>query len=171
MISFIGFVSSLIFTFSGLFCFSGSNLLPINYSFASIFHFTGNPPTDLGVDHGHLQKCPDSPNCVVSQTDDDEHYIKPLTYQSDRQSAYDNFLKILSVVPNTEIVEQTEDYIRTESTSKIMGFVDDGEFYFPSEEKVIHWRSASRLGESDLGVNRRRLEQIRLAFEDFTKKA
>ena len=65
-------------------------------------------------------------------------------------------------------MEQTDDYIRTQSTSKIMGFVDDAEFYFPTDIKVIHWRSASRLGESDLGVNRRRLEQIRLAFNDFT---
>jgi uncharacterized protein (DUF1499 family) len=47
-----------------------------------------------------------------------------------------------------------------------MGFVDDLEFYFPREESVIHLRSAARLGESDLGVNRRRLEQIRLALKD-----
>jgi uncharacterized protein (DUF1499 family) len=47
-----------------------------------------------------------------------------------------------------------------------MGFVDDGEFYFPTEQNLIHMRSAARLGESDLGVNRRRLEQIRLALKD-----
>jgi uncharacterized protein (DUF1499 family) len=70
-------------------------------------------------------------------------------------------------VPDTKIVEQKDNYIRTESRSKIMGFVDDAEFYFPEDDNIIQWRSASRLGESDLGVNRRRLEQIRLAFEDF----
>jgi uncharacterized protein (DUF1499 family) len=47
-----------------------------------------------------------------------------------------------------------------------MGFVDDTEFYFPPDEAIIHVRAAARLGESDLGVNRRRLEQIRLALKD-----
>ena len=164
----IAIFSSIIISFSGLLSFSPANMPPSTPVLASIFHFAGNPPTNLGVSDGQLSKCPDSPNCVVSQTDDDAHYIQPLNYQSDRDSAYDSLVKVLSVVPNTEIVEQTDDYIRTQSTSKIMGFVDDAEFYFPAEEKVVHWRSASRLGESDLGVNRRRLEQIRLAFNDLT---
>ena len=109
-------------------------------------------PTNLGVTDGKLPNCPPSPNCVVSQNGDETHYIKPLTYKGDRTEAYNSFVKILSVVPETKIVEQKEDYIRTESRSKIMGFVDDAEFYFPSDENIIHWRSASRLGESDLGV-------------------
>ena len=51
-----------------------------------------------------------------------------------------------------------------------MGFVDDTEFYFPVDEKVVQVRAAARMGESDLGVNRRRIEQIRLAFNDLTKR-
>ena len=77
---------------------------------------------------------------------------------------------MLGVVPRTTIIEETEDYIRVESSSRLLGFVDDAEFYLPADEKVIHVRSASRLGESDLGVNRRRLEQIRLAFKDLGGK-
>ncbi|BAQ60243.1 hypothetical protein GM3708_649 [Geminocystis sp. NIES-3708] len=134
--------------------------------FGAIFHFEGKIP-NLGVTDGKLLNCPPSPNCVVSQDGDENHYIDPLQYEGDRTQAFNSLVKILSVVPNTKIVEQKENYIRTESRSKIMGFVDDGEFYFPSDKNMIYWRSASRLGESDLGVNRRRLEQIRLAFEDF----
>ena len=52
-----------------------------------------------------------------------------------------------------------------------MGFVDDSEFYFSKDKNVIQMRSAARLGESDLGVNRRRLEQIRLAFQDLEQRA
>jgi uncharacterized protein (DUF1499 family) len=89
-----------------------------------------------------------------------------LTYPGDFPTAKAQILKILSVVPRTTVVEQTDDYIRAESTSRLMGFVDDLEFYFPPDQAVIEWRSASRLGESDLGVNRRRLEQIRLALAD-----
>jgi len=72
----------------------------------------------------------------------------------------------LSVVPRTEVIEDTGDYIHTESTSRIFKFVDDAEFYLPKGENVIQVRSASRVGESDLGVNRRRIEQIRLALVD-----
>jgi uncharacterized protein (DUF1499 family) len=64
------------------------------------------------------------------------------------------------------VVEQTDNYIRAQSKSRIFKFIDDLEFYFPTDEQVIHLRSASRVGESDLGVNRRRLEQIRLALGD-----
>lgn len=120
----------------------------------------------VGLDNGQFDPCPTSPNCVVSQNGDDEHEIAPIDYQGDRQSAKETLLKVLSVVPRTEVVEETEDYIHTESTSRIFKFVDDAEFYFPEDENIIHVRSASRVGESDLGVNRRRIEQIRLAMED-----
>ena len=169
LLPFIAIFSSLIVSLSGWFSFP-----PATASYpvmAAIFHFSGTTPNNLGVEQNHLSQCPSTPNCVVSQTDDGEHFIEPLSYNIDRQKAYDSLVKVLSVVPNTEIVAQTDNYIRTESTSKIMGFVDDAEFYFPTEEKVIHWRSASRLGESDLGVNRRRLEQIRFAFNDLNQNS
>lgn len=128
--------------------------------------FAGTPPSDLGIQDGQLSPCPDSPNCVVSQNADEEHAIAPLTYNSDRNTAREAVLKVLSVVPRTQVIEQTEDYIRFESRSRLLGFVDDGEFYFPAEDNTIQVRSASRLGESDLSVNRRRIEQIRLALQD-----
>lgn len=140
--------------------------------------FSGAVPNNLGVTEQRLAPCPASPNCVASQdpADDQEHYIAPLTYGGDlaesrsgeRQIAKMQIVKILGVVPRTVIVEQTDNYIHAESTSRLMGFVDDLEFYFPPDQNLIEWRSASRLGESDLGVNRRRLEQIRFAFADLT---
>jgi hypothetical protein len=65
-----------------------------------------------------------------------------------------------------QIRTQTDNYIHAISKSRIFKFVDDVEFYFPSDKSVIHIRSASRVGDSDFGVNRRRLEQIRLALRD-----
>lgn len=128
--------------------------------------FTGTP-TVLGLEDDHLASCPESPNCVVSQGDaDEDHSISPIEYTSDRDTARDLLLKVLSVVPRTDVIDQTDDYIHVESTSRLLGFVDDGEFYFPADESVIHVRSSARMGESDLGVNRRRLEQIRLAMAD-----
>ena len=120
----------------------------------------------IGLNDGQLSPCPESPNCVVSQNGDEKHSVAPIPYTSDRITAKETLLKVLSVVPRTEVVKQTNNYIHTESTSRIFKFVDDAEFYFPKDKKVIQVRSASRVGESDLGVNRRRIEQIRLAMED-----
>ncbi|AFY41773.1 DUF1499 domain-containing protein [Nostoc sp. PCC 7107] len=122
--------------------------------------------SNLGVDHGHLTSCPSSPNCVVSQDADVEHSIDAIAYHTDRDTARATLLKVLTVVPRTEVIEQTDNYIHALSKSRIFKFVDDVEFYFPTDESVIHIRSASRVGQSDLGVNRRRLEQIRLALRD-----
>lgn len=115
---------------------------------------------------GSLPPCPVSPNCVVSQNADADHTIDPIVYHVDRNTAKQTLLKVLSVVPRTEVIQQTDDYIHAISKSRIFQFVDDVEFYLPMDEAVIHIRSASRLGEYDLGVNRRRLEQIRLALQD-----
>ena len=68
---------------------------------------------------------------------------------------------VIKAMPRAEILQQTEDYLYAEFTSQWMGFVDDVEFYLPDSPGVIHVRSASRLGESDLGVNRQRIEAIR----------
>jgi uncharacterized protein (DUF1499 family) len=120
----------------------------------------------VGISNDRLEPCPVSPNCVVSQNADKTHQISAIEYNRDRSEAKELLLKVLSVTPRTQIIEQTDNYIHAESKSRIFGFVDDVEFYFPNNEKAIEIRSASRVGESDLGVNRRRLEQIRLALQD-----
>lgn len=122
--------------------------------------------SNLGVKDNYLSPCPETPNCVVSQNTDETHKISPIIYHTDLATARETLVKVLTVVPRTEIIEEEDNYIRAQSKSRIFGFVDDLEFYFPSDEQVIHLRSASRVGESDLGVNRRRLEQIRLAMDD-----
>lgn len=132
--------------------------------------FAGTAPANLGLQDDRLSPCPPSPNCILSQDSDPAHSIAPLAYHSDRSRAYDNLLKVLSVVPRTRIVTQTDNYIRVEFESRLLGFVDDGEFYFPAEDSIIQVRSASRLGESDLGVNRTRMEQIRLALQDLEER-
>ncbi|MEM6598145.1 MAG: DUF1499 domain-containing protein [Cyanobacteria bacterium P01_D01_bin.36] len=132
--------------------------------------FTGERPDNLGVVDGHLAGCPASPNCVVSQGADEEHAIAPITYAGDRTTARNQLIDIIGVVPRTKIVLQSDDYILAESESRLMGFVDDTEFYLPEGENVIQVRAAARMGESDLGVNRRRIEQVRLAFADLAQR-
>ncbi|MEA5466614.1 DUF1499 domain-containing protein [Leptothoe sp. PORK10 BA2] len=129
--------------------------------------FTGTPSTDIGLHDTQLSGCPASPNCVSSNaaSDDGEHYIAPLAYTAGQDAVKAQLVAILQNQPRTKIVEQTDDYIRVEFTSRLMGFVDDTEFYFLPDGHTIVMRSAARLGESDLGVNRRRLEQFRLALQ------
>jgi len=122
--------------------------------------------SSLGIESGSLSPCPASPNCVVSQNADAKHTIAPITYNVTRDKARETLLKVLTVVPRTQIIKQTDNYIHAISKSRIFKFVDDVEFYFPSDKSIIHIRSASRVGDSDFGVNRTRLEQIRLALRD-----
>ena len=123
----------------------------------------GSRPDNLGIADGRLAKCPDSPNCVNSQTTDEKHSITPFTYDGSRQDAIQRLKQAVSDLKRTQIVEERDDYLRIECTSALFRFVDDVEFYFP-EENVIHVRSASRLGYSDLGVNRKRVETLRELF-------
>ena len=111
--------------------------------------FASSRPDNIGVKEGTLANCPASPNCVVSQGADAEHAIAPISYSTDRATARQNLIDILGVVPRTQIVEQRDNYILAESESRLMGFVDDSEFYFPEEEKVIQMRvsrSTGRIG-------------------------
>ena len=122
---------------------------------------------DLGTNDSMLTPCPKTPNCVSSQAHDEKHYIEPLIYSGTQQDAHDRLLQILESEKRTEILTDQENYIRVEFTSAVFRFVDDVEFYFPKEkadETVIHVRSASRVGSSDLGANRKRIERIRSKF-------
>lgn len=126
-----------------------------------MFNFSGQRPSNLGIKEGQLAACPNTPNCVSSQSQDSEHYIEPLTYNSSPQEAMAKLKQVIEGMERTEIIEQTDNYLYAEFTSKLMGFVDDVEFYLDEAKKVIHVRSAARLGKSDLGVNRKRVETIR----------
>ncbi|NEQ29597.1 MAG: DUF1499 domain-containing protein [Leptolyngbya sp. SIO4C5] len=132
-----------------------------------LFSFSGERPSSLGVKEGQLAACPDSPNCVNSQATDSEHSIAPLRYDSASSTPSEAIARLKSIIQamdRTKIVKESSDYLYAEFTSQLMGFVDDVEFFAPAGESVVHVRSASRLGKSDLGVNRKRIEAIRQQF-------
>ncbi|MGH8454105.1 MAG: DUF1499 domain-containing protein [Nevskiales bacterium] len=123
---------------------------------------SGKRPTNLGVTNGKLAPCPSKPNCVSSQAPDKAHAIAPLAFKGDAAAAMQKLKKLLESMPRTQIVDSRADYLYAECSTAMMGFVDDVEFY--CDGKVIHARSASRLGYSDWSVNRKRIEAIRAAF-------
>ncbi|MGB3693779.1 MAG: DUF1499 domain-containing protein [Spirulinaceae cyanobacterium] len=127
--------------------------------------FAGKRPNQLGVRDGKLTPCPGTPNCVNSQSDRPQEEIPPLAYDSTPEVAMAKLKGVVEGMERTKIVEESSHYLYAEFTSKLMGFVDDVEFHLNEATKVIDVRSASRLGKSDLGVNRQRVEEIREKFE------
>jgi len=118
-------------------------------------------PKMTGLKNGQLNGCPDKPNCVSSQAPDQDHKIEPIHYQGQSTDIINKLKKILNADEAFSITKQKADYIGARYISGFFGFIDDVEFHFPDEKKIIHIRSASRVGYNDLGANRKRLEKIR----------
>ena len=123
-----------------------------------MFNFSGKRPENLGVTDGKLTACPGTPNCVCSQSDRPQEKIEPLPAVS-----LDKLRQVIEGLERTTIIEQSDNYLYAEFKSKLMGFVDDVEFFHDGQ--AIQVRSASRLGKSDLGANRERVETIRSAIQ------
>lgn len=121
-------------------------------------------PAILGVLDGQLVDCPNSPNCVSSQADDDRHKVNPILYTTSMVEAKGKLMGVLAAMPQTTVVVEQSDYVHAEFRTRLLHFIDDVEFYFDDEEKKIELRSASRMGYDDLGLNRRRVEEIRKRF-------
>ena len=126
-----------------------------------LFSCAGKLPTNLGVEALRLAPCPSSPNCVSSDAADSTHSIAAFALAMPAGDAWPAVRGALESLSRIEIIAETSDYLHAECTSAVFGFVDDLELHLRAAEGVIAVRSASRLGYSDLGVNRRRIEDLR----------
>jgi uncharacterized protein (DUF1499 family) len=120
----------------------------------------GKRPSNLGVSEAKLAPCPSTPNCVSSD-DTGDHAIAPLRLAKPSAEAWRSVREAVSDLPRTRIVTDEAEYLHAECRSAVFGFVDDLELHLRGEEGIIAVRSASRVGHSDLGVNRRRVEKLR----------
>ncbi len=125
---------------------------------------SGNRPA-TGLVDAKLSPCPDSPNCVSSDTENNEQKVEPFALRLPPEDAWTLLIDQVSRLPRTTIVTQQPRYLHVECRSQLFGFVDDLEFHLRPEEQVIAVRSASRTGYSDLGVNRKRVEELRQAIQ------
>tara|TARA_B100001094_G_C18146987_1_gene781366 strand:- start:332 stop:736 length:405 start_codon:yes stop_codon:yes gene_type:complete len=118
--------------------------------------------TYLGLQKdGFLSRCPDSPNCVCScHPDDKKSFSEPYLLKTNIITTQTKLRKIIDQWPGATLVKETSDYWHVEFVSKIMKFVDDLEVLFDDDKKLMHIRSASRLGYSDLGANRKRVTKL-----------
>jgi uncharacterized protein (DUF1499 family) len=115
----------------------------------------GEPVHTLGVRENKLAPCPASPNCVSSFEENNAHNIHPIA------ANLDQIAQVIVELTSANIVNASENYLHVEFTSRIMRYVDDVEFLYSKTKNITHVRSASRVGYSDFGVNRKRVEKIR----------
>jgi len=114
----------------------------------------GARPASLGVRQGRLAACPWRPNCVSSLDPGDRHRISPIPFAGTGRAAIEKLAGIVRSLPRASVITSTENYLHAEFRSALFRFADE-------PAGVIQVRSASRVGFSDLGVNRRRIEAIR----------
>ncbi len=120
---------------------------------------------ELGLRDGTLCPCPDRPNCVSSLATDETHRVVPFPLPSPADAAWESLRRIVADTPRTRLLEETGTYLRYEVTSLIFRFKDDLEFHLRPREKRIDVRSASRVGYSDFGVDRARVEAVRAKYD------
>ena len=118
--------------------------------------FSGKRPANLGAAGGRLAPPRATPNCVSSQADlgDRTHYVEPLRFSGDPARAWAALAAVVSGTERASIVRADERYLYAEFTSRLMGYVDDVEFLLDAPARLIHVRSASRLGIRDFEIGR-----------------
>lgn len=116
-----------------------------------------------GLMNDQLSPCPDTPNCVCSEDSSSPAYIAPLSFSGTAENAWQT-VKYAVVAAGGIITIERPSYLQAHFTSRWLRFVDDVELRMDADNQVIHVRSASRVGHSDFGVNRKRVEKLRLLF-------
>ena len=119
----------------------------------------------IGCQDGQLAPCPSRPNCVCSQSTSAAHAIDPIVVPESMVDPFDRLAQVMSDWPRARLITRTSNYLHVEVRTALFRFVDDVEFCWDADRSLIHVRSASRLGYSDLGTNRRRMERIRHQFQ------
>ncbi|MBN2054061.1 DUF1499 domain-containing protein [bacterium] len=115
----------------------------------------------IGIHNEKLQVCPDTPNCVCSDAEDTLHRVEPFALELSADQAWPLVCELIGQLPRTRIITSTDHYLHAEVRTAFFRFVDDLELHLRPRQQLIAVRSASRLGRSDLGVNRKRIEHLR----------
>lgn len=127
-----------------------------------LFNQFGTRPAVIGLQAGNrLADCPESPNCACTQATRAEQQIEPIPLTGTAQEAMAAIRSAVDQTGGMRVVTSEGTYLHATASSLVFRFVDDVEFFVDEEQRVIHLRSASRVGYSDMGANARRLAQLR----------
>ncbi len=112
----------------------------------------------------NIGPCSSSPNCVSSEDERDSHKMERIPFKGAAESAMEKIVETLKSFDNAKVVHRRDNYVRAEFKSAIFKFVDDVELLVNPDKNEIKFRSASRTGYYDFGVNRRRMEEFKERF-------
>jgi|LLEJ01.1.fsa_nt_gi uncharacterized protein (DUF1499 family) len=132
---------------------------------AFMFYKNNATPAYLGLKNNQLAPMPSSPNAVSSQTDIEEKKVNPLSFTS-IDDAKKNVKRVFAQLPNNSVEVENDNYMHVIFTTETMRFHDDVELFFDLENQTIHYRSQSRVGYSDRGLNKTRYEQFSELYND-----
>lgn len=121
---------------------------------AFVFNFT------VEAQMSSLKECPDSPNCVFTQSEQTEKKMDPLPFTGSATDMAEHIKKVVLAMPRTELKKHEGNYLHFTFKSRIFGFVDDVEFEIDESAGLVNFRSASRTGYSDMGANRKRMDAV-----------
>ncbi len=134
----------------------------------TVLSCASSPPKEKLVE-GKLRPCPNRPNCVSSESDHTPSQVNPLTFQGSPEKAWEGLKETIQKMGG-KIQEEHDGYLWATFTSRVLRFVDDVEVRMVSAKGILHVRSGARVGYSDLGVNRRRVEKLRELFNQKKEK-
>ena len=138
------------------------------FCFVLVLFFTRNfppkKPASIGIQVGSLALCGNKPNCVCSLDNRPNYMISPLDWTGTEVMGIEKIEALVNSYPRTKVISKSGNYLHAEFRTLIFGYVDDVEFLVDVDSKKIHIRSASRLGYSDLGANRSRMEKLSNQF-------
>jgi uncharacterized protein (DUF1499 family) len=123
----------------------------------------------LGVSNGTLSPLTGKPNAVSTQTDKEALKMAPLPFKGNLTESKFQIMRILQSLDRVDVVKEDAQYIHAVFSSKLLRFKDDVEFYFDPSAQLVHFRSASRVGYSDWGVNRKRMEEIATRYKEVSR--
>ena len=134
------------------------------YGFLTIVFMTfgcsKQPPDHMQFTEGNLSPCPNRPNCVSTQSHDSRHAMPPLPFLGTKDQSKNRIIEIIKGMERSKIIDTSDSYIHAQFRTRFLRFIDDVEFLFDDAARLVHFRSASRLGYYDFGLNRRRMSEI-----------
>ena len=140
-------------------------IIPVILALLLFMMYKNSQSKAQGLQHGKLADCPNKPNCISSYAaPDDSHYFPPCKMNSDQ---FHHLARFLVHEKGIQLMQDENDYLHAVATTR-MGFKDDLEFFYNEDWQLLYCRSISRLGYSDLGKNRQRMEYLLNKFTQAT---
>ncbi|MBP2640009.1 MAG: hypothetical protein H6Q66_960 [Firmicutes bacterium] len=122
-------------------------------------------PENLGLKNGKLLELPASANAISSQTSDPGKRVEPFVFKENLEKTKETITKI-AIAQGATLLKKEHSYFHFVYKAPIIPFRDDVEFFFDETTNLVHFRSASRVGYSDFGVNRDRYEKIKKMYDN-----